>query len=36
MDVYEHNSAAKLKKEEPNDVPEYGQQRAAEGEAAAE
>ena len=32
MDVFEHNSAAKLKKEEPNDVPEYEQQPAAEGE----
>lgn len=36
MDVFEHNSAAKLKKEEPNDVPEYEQQPAAEGETAAE
>lgn len=36
MDVFEHNSAAKLKKEEPNDVPEYEQQPAAESETAAE
>ena len=36
MDVFEHNSAAKLKKEEPNDVPEFEQQPDAEGEAAAE